>query len=209
MINQEEYEVLRDYYFRSIMWISRNENGDLVVSKIKPDKFERKWLPQCLDEDWSELRNSETDLFLFIQWEDKEPYEIAELIEEYESKEKEVKKRGIIEKIKYLAREVSQQLSHEEMVELLDVLREIDQLDEPEVLSQDKKSGDLVNHPDHYNKGGIETLDIIKMSLTKEEYKGYLKGNILKYRERAQFKGNAEQDYAKARFYFDEWEGLG
>ena len=68
---------------------------------------------------------------------------------------------------------------------------------------------DLVNHPDHYNQGGIETLDIIKMSLTKEEYKGYLKGNILKYRERAQFKGNAEQDYAKARFYFDELEGLG
>ena len=68
---------------------------------------------------------------------------------------------------------------------------------------------DLVNHPDHYNQGGIETLDIIKMSLTKEEYKGYLKGSILKYRERAQFKGNAEQDYAKARFYFDELEGLG
>ena len=65
---------------------------------------------------------------------------------------------------------------------------------------------DMVNHPSHYNQGGIETLDIIKMSLTKEEYKGYLKGNVLKYRERAQFKGNAEQDYAKAKFYFDELE---
>lgn len=209
MINQEEYEVLRNYYFRGIMWISRNENGNLVVSKIKPYKFERKWDPQCLDEDWSELRNSETYLFSFIQWEDKEPYEIAELIEEYESKEKEVKKREMIANIKSLAREVSQEWPHEEMVELPDVLKEIDQLDESEVLSQDKKSEDLVNHPDHYNQGGIETLDIIKMSLTKEEYKGYLKGNILKYRERAQFKGNAEQDYAKARFYFDEWEGLG
>lgn len=126
-INQEEYEVLRNYYFRGIMWISRNENGDLVVSKIKPDKFERKWLPQSLDGDWSELRNSETYLFLFIQWEDKEPYEIAELIEEYESEKIEVEKREIIEKIKYLAREVSQQLSHEEIVELRDVLREISQ----------------------------------------------------------------------------------
>ena len=68
----------------------------------------------------------------------------------------------------------------------------------------DTKQGDPVNHPSHYNQGGIETLDIIKMSLTKEEYKGYLKGNVLKYRERAQFKGNAEQDYAKAKFYFEE-----
>ena len=74
---------------------------------------------------------------------------------------------------------------------------------------RDRKLEDLVNHPSHYNQGGIETLDIIKMSLTKEEYKGYLKGNVLKYRERAQFKGNAEQDYAKAKFYFDELEGLG
>ena len=70
------------------------------------------------------------------------------------------------------------------------------------------KLEDMVNHPSHYNQGGIETLDIIKMSLTKEEYRGYLKGNVLKYRERAQFKGNAEQDYAKAKFYFDELEGV-
>ena len=68
----------------------------------------------------------------------------------------------------------------------------------------DTKQSDPVNHPSHYNQGGIETLDIIKMCLTEEEYKGYLKGNVLKYRERSQFKGNAEQDYAKAKFYFDE-----
>jgi hypothetical protein len=37
--------------------------------------------------------------------------------------------------------------------------------------------------------------------LTDDEYRGYLKGNILKYRERANYKGNAEQDYAKARWY--------
>ena len=66
----------------------------------------------------------------------------------------------------------------------------------------------LVHRPSHYNQGGIETLDIIKMSLTKEEYKGYLKGNVLKYRERAQFKGNAAQDYAKAKFYYAELEEL-
>lgn len=54
------------------------------------------------------------------------------------------------------------------------------------------------------NQGGIETLDIIKMSLTKEEYKGYLKGNVLEYRERARFEGNEELNHTKAKFYFDE-----
>lgn len=67
---------------------------------------------------------------------------------------------------------------------------------------------DLVNHPSHYNQGGIETLGIIEMCLTEEEFKGFLKGNIIKYRERAQFKGNAEQDYAKAKFYYEMLEEL-
>lgn len=67
---------------------------------------------------------------------------------------------------------------------------------------------DLVNKPNHYNIGGIETVDIIKTMLTEEEFKGYLKGNILKYRERAERKGNAEQDYAKAKKYYDWLEEL-
>lgn len=69
-------------------------------------------------------------------------------------------------------------------------------------------SEDLVNKPDHYNIGGIETINIIKSMLTEEEFKGYLKGNILKYRERAEHKGNAEQDYAKAKKYYDWLEEL-
>ena len=64
---------------------------------------------------------------------------------------------------------------------------------------------DMVNHPPHYKHGDIETLDIIRMSLTKKEFIGYLKGNVLKYRERAPFKGNQEQDYAKAKFYYDRY----
>ena len=60
---------------------------------------------------------------------------------------------------------------------------------------------DDVKAPAHYMIGGVETKEIIKIMLTPEEYRGYCKGNIIKYRERAQFKGNAEKDYAKAREY--------
>jgi len=60
---------------------------------------------------------------------------------------------------------------------------------------------DAINSPSHYMQGGIETIDIIRTMLTKEEFQGYCKGNILKYRERAPYKGNSDQDYAKARKY--------
>lgn len=62
---------------------------------------------------------------------------------------------------------------------------------------------DPVNSPTHYIHGGIETINIIRSMLTPEEYRGYLKGNILKYRERAPYKGKTDEDYAKAKKYHD------
>lgn len=61
-----------------------------------------------------------------------------------------------------------------------------------------------VNTPSHYMHGDIETIDIIRLVLSDEEFAGYCKGNIIKYRERAQFKGNPDKDYAKAKWYFYE-----
>jgi hypothetical protein len=63
---------------------------------------------------------------------------------------------------------------------------------------------DMINHPPHYTKGGIETLDYIKAKLSAEEYRGYLKGNILKYISRAGLKGEADADYKKVEFYAQE-----
>lgn len=60
-----------------------------------------------------------------------------------------------------------------------------------------------VEHPQHYNQGKIETIDLIEGSLTKEEYKGFLKGNILKYICRASFKGVETEDYKKASWYLE------
>ena len=65
---------------------------------------------------------------------------------------------------------------------------------------------DSVNHPAHYKHGEIETLDIIRMSLTAEEFQGFLKGNVLKYQIRAPFKHETpDEDYAKAKYYYDEY----
>lgn len=61
---------------------------------------------------------------------------------------------------------------------------------------------DNINAPDHYTKGGIETIDYIKAKLTPEEYEGYLKGNVLKYLSREHDKGGLD-DLKKARVYLD------
>lgn len=62
---------------------------------------------------------------------------------------------------------------------------------------------DEVKRPVGYQRGGIETIEVIKMMLTPEEFRGYLKGNILKYRERAGHKPGTDEatDLAKALTY--------
>lgn len=62
---------------------------------------------------------------------------------------------------------------------------------------------DNVNHPAHYKVGGIETIDYIQAKLSPEEFRGYLKGNILKYLSRAGNKGSYEEDLLKARWYMN------
>ena len=60
---------------------------------------------------------------------------------------------------------------------------------------------DLVNQPPHYTVGGIETIAYIKAKLTPEEFRGYLKGNVLKYASRANHKDNPAQDIDKMVWY--------
>ena len=51
---------------------------------------------------------------------------------------------------------------------------------------------DLVNHPPHYTAGGIECIEAIEAALTPEEFRGYLKGNAIKYVWRERMKGGKE-----------------
>jgi len=73
------------------------------------------------------------------------------------------------------------------------------------MMTQYKNSTSKVDHPSHYNKGGVETIDIIRTYLTADEYVGFLLGNVLKYKQRAQFKGG-EEDLAKADWYIKRLE---
>ena len=59
---------------------------------------------------------------------------------------------------------------------------------------------DMVNSPPHYGTGVIECIDYIEDFLTKEEYIGYLRGNIAKYLHRWRYK-NGIEDLKKAEWY--------
>lgn len=66
----------------------------------------------------------------------------------------------------------------------------------------DNKNTDEVHNPNHYKLNGlnIEVVDVIKAVLTEEEFKGWCRGNALKYLMRAgkKDKSKEKQDFAKA-----------
>ena len=61
---------------------------------------------------------------------------------------------------------------------------------------------DPVNHPNHYTSGSIECIEAIEAALTAEEFRGYLKGNAIKYVWRESKKGG-DEDLKKAIWYLN------
>ena len=64
-------------------------------------------------------------------------------------------------------------------------------------------SADMVNHPPHYTQGGIECIEGIRAALTPEEFRGYCKGNALKYVWREMHKGG-DESMRKASWYINQ-----
>lgn len=65
-----------------------------------------------------------------------------------------------------------------------------------------EKTGDAVNHPNHY-AGKIEVIDYNRDKLTPEEFTGFCMGNVIKYVSRWR-KKDGVQDLKKAAVYL-QW----
>ncbi len=63
-----------------------------------------------------------------------------------------------------------------------------------------------VNHPKHYRSGDLECIDAIEAQMSAEEFRGFLKGNVLKYLWREKHKGGTES-LCKAQWYLDKLIG--
>ena len=64
-------------------------------------------------------------------------------------------------------------------------------------------SFDNVEKPAHYNQSGIECMQAIEASMSKDQFCGYLKGNIQKYIWRYEDKNKIE-DLKKAQWYLNK-----
>ena len=75
-------------------------------------------------------------------------------------------------------------------------------------MSDKLKAVDMVNHPPHYLKGKIETIDLInEIVIGYSEFDSYLVGNVVKYISRSPYK-NGLEDLKKAQFYLNKLVNL-
>lgn len=177
-INKEEYEVLKslDDEWR---WIARDGIGNsLYAYLIKPYKRSKRWI----DIDGG-LTFEQVDkiLFQFIKWEDEEPYNIQELIEEYENSlikstpwtpnpldfESEEKEMSFKKKLKKEVEEIMTVTDYErgntiiKKIGVDDLFDLIDQLDEPEPknISLQDVTNKLWELPSNNRKDWLEHLN--------------------------------------------------
>lgn len=78
-------------------------------------------------------------------------------------------------------------------------------LDSNFILSDVKDMGeppitDLIDNQTHYKNQGIEPIDLMRKNFSKEEFAGFLQGNVLKYMLRYKDK-NGLEDLKKAKTY--------
>jgi hypothetical protein len=67
----------------------------------------------------------------------------------------------------------------------------------------DTNPPDMVNHPPHYtaSDNGIECIDAIRAALGREQFIGFLRGQVIKYQWRLMLKANPVEDNLKAIWY--------
>lgn len=62
------------------------------------------------------------------------------------------------------------------------------------------KPKEMIHHPDHYQGGFMEVIEVLENFMTKEQLEGFCKGNVIKYLLRSK---EPETDLQKARQYLN------
>lgn len=64
---------------------------------------------------------------------------------------------------------------------------------------------DMVNNPPHYADRQYEVIDVMKDTMSKERFVGYLEGCTVKYLMRWDKKGSPTENLKKAQWYLERW----
>ncbi len=65
-----------------------------------------------------------------------------------------------------------------------------------------------VDHPDHYNQGGYECIEVMLSIYGPEVVKNFCIGNAFKYLFRCQHKNNKNEDIKKAAWYLNKYDEI-
>ena len=69
---------------------------------------------------------------------------------------------------------------------------EPDEFDDGKPTLYHYNQGDEVTNPDHYNQGMIDVIEGLYQMLPFEQFRGFMKGNIIKYTVRYEHKGHGK-----------------
>ena len=75
------------------------------------------------------------------------------------------------------------------------------------LINGETKVKDMVNHPNHYNQGGMECINEMILIFGKEATMNFCLCNAWKYRYRANAK-NGQEDLDKANWYIAKYKEL-
>lgn len=64
---------------------------------------------------------------------------------------------------------------------------------------------EMVNHPQHYNNGGLECIDVMIKLYGKDAVLNFCMLNSFKYQWRCNNKCNCKEDLAKAKWYLNKY----
>ena len=70
------------------------------------------------------------------------------------------------------------------------------------IIEYENKDHNKIDCPVHYKNGNIECIDAIRAALTDEEFRGYCKGNVIKYAWREKYK-DGNNDLLKIKKYIE------
>ena len=88
--------------------------------------------------------------------------------------------------------------------EMWELFSKVNQDDDDDDDDDYEDEHDVVHNPAHYNTGSIECIEAIEESMSSGAFKGYLKGNCMKYLWRYEYKGKQVQDLQKAGWYLQK-----
>lgn len=65
-----------------------------------------------------------------------------------------------------------------------------------------------IKNPEYYNRGGFQPIDFMQHVFTKEQYEGFVWGNVIKYAFRYGQKGSKKETAIKIQRYAEWLEEL-